>query len=179
MSSSIVVLSGSPRKGGNTDKLVGAFVKGAESGGKTVALFRVADMVIGGCKGCGHCLKNRGVCVQKDGMPPILEALRRADAVVFASPVYFFDMTAQLKLAIDRTYALLREAIPIRRAALLMACGDKNADAAEGAVVTYRHILAYKKWEDAGVIVVPGLHAPDDIEGRGEMERAEELGRQI
>jgi multimeric flavodoxin WrbA len=179
MSNTIVVLSGSPRKSGNTDKLADAFVNGARSREKTVTLFRVADMTIGGCRGCGYCFENKGVCVQKDDMFQILDVLRKADAIVFASPVYYFDMSAQLKLAIDRTYALLKENIPVKRAALLMTCGDKSADAAEGAVVTYNHILSFQKWDNAGVIVAPGLHAKDDINGRKELEMAGKLGREI
>ncbi len=179
MSNNIVVLSGSPRKGGNTDKLAGAFIEGAQSRGKTVTLFRVADMTIGGCRGCGYCFEHKGVCVQQDDMLDILNSLRKADAVVFASPVYFFGMSAQLKAAIDRTYALLKEFIPVTRAALLLTCGDKTADAAEGSVATYTQILKYQKWENAGVIVAPGLHKTDDILGRPEIEMAGKLGREI
>jgi multimeric flavodoxin WrbA len=89
MSENIVLLSGSPRKGGNTDRLAVAFIEGAESAGKKVTLFRVADMTIGGCLGCDHCFKEKGVCVQNDDMIMILNALRKADAIVFASPIYF------------------------------------------------------------------------------------------
>ena len=90
MSRNIVLLSGSPRKDGNTDKLASAFIEGAESSGKTVKTFRVADMKIGGCVGCKVCFKQGGVCVQKDDMTQIIDVLRKADTIVFASPVYFF-----------------------------------------------------------------------------------------
>ena len=179
MSNNIVLLSGSPRKGGNTDRLAAAFMEGAESEGKNVALFRVADMKIGGCLGCEHCFKEKGVCVQKDDMLQILEALRKADALVLASPVYFYGVTAQIKLAIDRTYALLPEKTPIKKTALLMTCGDSTTDAADGAVVMYNLIRAYSKWEDAGVIIATGLHSPDDIDGRAELDQARKLGLQI
>ena len=112
-------------------------------------------------------------------MPTILEVLREADALVLASPVYYFSVTAQLKLAIDRTYALLRVGTLLKRAALLITCGDATTDAAEGALVTYKSICAYSKWEDAGVVIAPGLHKPDDITGREELDRARALGRQI
>ena len=68
MSKNIVLLSGSPRKGGNTDKLAGAFIKGAESAGKSVTLFRTADMTINFCIGCSHCFEEKGVCIHKDDM---------------------------------------------------------------------------------------------------------------
>ena len=100
MSKNIVLLSGSPRKGGSTDKLADAFIKGAESAGKSVALFRVADMAIGFCIGCSHCFDEKGVCILKDDMQTILDAIRKADALVFASPVYYCSVSAQLKLVL-------------------------------------------------------------------------------
>jgi len=179
MSESIVVLSGSPRKGGNTDRLAAAFIAGAESAGKSVALYRVADMDISGCKGCNHCRSAKGECIQNDDMPPILEALKKADALVLASPIYFFSVTAQLKLAIDRTYALNSVGTPIKKAALLVTCGDNSAKATEGAVTTYNAIRSYYKWEDAGIIIAAGLHKPGEIDDRVESERARALGREI
>jgi len=179
MSNNIVVLSGSPRKNGNTERLAAAFVEGAQSSGKNVKVFRTADMNIGGCRGCEYCYIEPGVCVQKDDMPQILEALKTADAIVFVSPVYYFDMSAQLKLAIDRTFALLKVDVPIKRAAFLMTCGDDSEKVADGAVVTYSSICEYLKWEDAGVIIVTGLEKPGDIDERPEIESARTLGADI
>jgi len=179
MSKNIVVLSGSPRKDGNTERLAAAFIDGAKSAGKNVIVFRTADMKIGGCVGCEHCFEEKGVCVQKDDMPPVLEALKTADALVLVSPIYYFDMTAQLKLAIDRTYALLSVGTSIKKAAFLMTCGDNSEKAAEGAVVTYNSICAYSKWENAGIIIAIGLHKPGEIEGRTELEKAKLLGMEI
>ena len=181
MSKSIVVLSGSPRKKGNTDKLAAAFIDGARSAGKEVALFRVADMKIHGCQGCGHCRTERGVCVQKDDMPPILDALHKADALVLASPVYYFGVTAQLKLAVDRLFALDDQKAPIKRIALLMTCGDARESVAQGAIVMLNEICDYYAWTSAGVIVAAGFPTGSgiDIEGREELERARALGREI
>jgi multimeric flavodoxin WrbA len=179
MSNNIVVLSGSPRKDGNTDKLAAAFIEGAKEAGKAVIAFRAADMKIGGCLGCNHCFEEKGVCVQKDEMLQILDALRYADAIVFASPVYYFAVTAQLKLAIDRTYALISDKAPIKRSALLITCGDNKHEAADGAVVMYNNIRSYSKWDDAGVIIATGLHEKNDIAGRAELEKAQALGSAI
>jgi multimeric flavodoxin WrbA len=179
MSKNIVILSGSPRKGGTTDRLVDALLTGAKEAGKSVSLFRVADLKIGGCLGCNHCFEEQGVCVQKDDMLPILDALRKADAIVLASPVYYFGVTAQLKLAIDRTYALLNEDIPVKRAVLLLTCGASTDEAAKSSVSMFRQISALQKWEEAGVVVAPRLHKPDEIEGRDELANAQELGKNI
>ena len=179
MSKNIVLLSGSPRKGGSTDKLADAFIKGAESAGKSVALFRVADMAIDFCIGCSHCFEEKGVCIHKDDMQAILDAIRKADALVFASPVYFCSVSAHLKLALDRTCALTSEQIPVKRAALLMTCADETSDTADGAVVMYKSVLAYKKWDNAGIIIATGLYGEKTIDGREELEQARILGREI
>ena len=179
MSENIVLLSGAPRKDGNTERLAAAFMEGAESAGKTVTKFRVADMQIGGCRGCEHCMKEKGVCVQKDDMSAILDALKQADAVVLASPVYYFNISAQTKLAIDRTFALLWIETPIKRAALLMTSGDESPDVAEAAVAMLTRICDYSKWENAGAVIAGGLHIPGEIDGRAELESARALGREI
>jgi multimeric flavodoxin WrbA len=179
MSNNIVVLSGSPRKGGNTEKLAAAFIESAKSAGKHVTAFNATGMKLGGCMGGEHCFVEKGVCIQNDDMLQILEALKTADAIVLVSPIYFFDMTAQLKLAIDRTFALLSVGTPIKKAAFLMTCGDSSEKAAEGAVVTYKNMLAYSKWQDAGVIIATGLHKPGEIEGRVELDKAKQLGVEI
>ena len=179
MGKNIVVLSGSPRKGATTDRLVNAFVKGAESAGKAVSCFRVADMQIGGCLGCRHCFAEQGVCVQKDDMMIILDALRKADVLVLASPIYYFGVTAQLKLAIDRTYALLKEGMHVKRAAMLITCGSANPNAAASAISMFRQISELQHWDEAGIIVAPHLHEPDEIDGREELAQAELLGQKI
>ena len=179
MSKNIVVLSGSPRKNGNTDKLAAAFVEGAESAGKKVTLFRVADMNIAGCKGCNQCFDGKGRCVQEDDAQIILEALKGADAYVLVSPIYFFSLTAQIRLAIDRTYALLRAEMPATKSALLITCGSDSVSSADGAVATYKGMCKHSGREDAGIIIATGLHGPSEIEGRPELEQARALGREI
>jgi len=179
MAKHIVILFGSPRVDGNTDKLTAAFIEGATSAGNTVTMFRVADMAIGGCRGCHHCFEEKGVCIQKDDMPQILDALRKADVMVMASPVYFFGVTAQLKLAVDRTFALLSEERPTRRAALLMTAGRGGVDACEGAIAMYQRMCRHSHWDAAGVVIAGGLQGKDDIVGRKELDDARALGREI
>ena len=179
MSNNIVVLSGSPRKNGNTDRLVAAFVEGAMSAGKKVTVFRVADMQIAGCRGCNQCFAQNGVCVQTDDAQIILDALKEADAYVLASPIYFFSLSAQIRLAIDRTYALLRAGMPASTSALLITCGADTASAADGAVATYKGMCGHSGRKDAGIIIAPGLHALDAIEGRPELAQARALGQEI
>ena len=178
MGKNIVVLSGSPRRGASTDKLAAAFIKGAECAGNKVTLFRTADMEIGGCVACGHCLKEPGVCIKKDDMEKIYAALKEADAIAIASPVYFFSVTSQLKPAIDRLNAILKTGTPIKRAALLLTCGGA-AVSADSTISMFRQISNRVNWEEAGIIVAPRLHSPEEIDGREELDAAEALGKII
>ena len=101
----IVVLNGSPRKGGNTEIMTQAFAEAARKNQNEVSVLDVASMNICGCLGCKYCWAHKGECVQKDDMGKVFEALVDADMVVFASPIYWFDITAQMKTVIDRLYA--------------------------------------------------------------------------
>lgn len=111
----IVVLSGSPRKDANTDTMVEAFAETAREAGHTVEVVRVAGKKIAGCLGCQYCFAHEGACVQKDDMAGVVEALKGADMVVFASPIYWFDITAQEKAAIDRLYAFGAHGLPVHQ----------------------------------------------------------------
>ncbi len=179
MDKNIVVLSGSPRKGGNTDTLAAAFANGAKAAGNSVTLFRTADMSIGGCLGCGHCFLEKGVCVQKDDKPRILDAIHKADTLALASPIYYWSVTAQLKRAIDRLYPLISDKAPIRRAAMLLTCGNENKDVTEGAIFMLDRLCRAYGWDKAGVVTAPGLHEIGDIVGRAELDDAEEFGKSI
>ncbi|GHV48929.1 flavodoxin family protein [Synergistales bacterium] len=179
MGKNILVLSGSPRKGGTTDSLVSAFIEGATGAGNAVTNIRVADLKIGGCLGCNHCFREEGVCVQKDDARQILDRMKESDALVFASPIYFFGVTAQLKLAIDRTYALLSTGTPVKRAALLLTCGADSPGVTEPAIAMFRAVVNYQQWVEAGVVVAHGLHKPEDIKGRPELEQAKQIGINI
>ena len=97
----------SPRKGGNTEILVREALEGAKESGSETELMLVADKNIAPCDGCGACVEN-GICKIKDDMQPIYEQLELADGVIFGTPVYFLNVTAQAKAVLDRTYALLR-----------------------------------------------------------------------
>ena len=107
MGKKIVVLNGSPRRKGNTSELVRAFTEGAEASGNTVTEFFLDAMGIHGCKGCfgGHSAQEHP-CVQRDGMDEIYPAVRECDVVVLASPLYYWNMSGQIRTAVDRLFAL-------------------------------------------------------------------------
>lgn len=102
MSKKVLILSATPRKGGNSEILCEEFERGAKEAGNTVELIRLREQDIRYCTGCGVCNSTHR-CVQKDGMARILDKMVSVDAIVLATPVYFYTMDAQLKTLIDRT----------------------------------------------------------------------------
>ncbi|MCQ2546836.1 MAG: flavodoxin family protein [Clostridia bacterium] len=103
----ILLLSGSPRKNGNSSAMADAFTAGAESAGHEVVRFDVAKMNIAGCQGCEYChTQGDGQCIQQDDMYEIYPHLMDCDAIVFASAVYYWTLTAQLQAALHRFYAI-------------------------------------------------------------------------
>lgn len=177
--SKIVVLVGSPRRNGNTEKLVEAFVKGAQSAGHQVTNFSIIDTKVNGCIACDYCMNNEGKCVQKDGMQAIYEQLHQADTVVFASPSYYFGWSAQLKAIVDRFYAAGAKPFPITSAAMLVALGGHAETDAAAALVSYKSIIDFLQWQDKGVVIADNVMAKDDIIGNPALQKAEELGRDI
>lgn len=120
----ILVLNGSPRLNGNTMHMVKAFKKGAEDAGHSVDIENVAHMNIHGCLACEYCrTKEKAVCVQKDDMQKLYQKILEADMLVFASPIYYFTLSAQLQSVIHRTYAI---DVPknIQKTALIMSSGS-------------------------------------------------------
>lgn len=151
----ILVLNGSPHFDGPTSDMVKAFAEGAQEAGHEVKEFNVAHMNIRGCMACEYChTKNKGVCVQKDDMQRIYPEILFADMVVFASPVYYFTLSAQLQAAIHRTYSI---GIPknVKSVALIMSSGSKYV---YGAAITqyFQSIVEYWGVENAGIFTANG-----------------------
>ena len=101
MSKKVLIISASPRKGGNSDVLCDQFLLGAKEAGHEVEKVFLRDKKINYCMGCGVC-NNTHVCVQKDDMKDLLDKMVNADVIVLSTPVYFYTMDAQLKTFIDR-----------------------------------------------------------------------------
>ena len=149
----IAVLNGSPKRG-NTAVMVNAFVEGAEAAGHEVEVLHVGKMKIAGCLGCEYChTKGEGACIQKDDMAEVMPAYLESDMIVYASPIYYFDVTAQLSAAMQRVYAIGKPA-KATKAALLLSSGSPNSY--DGAIATYKAMVGYLGLEDAGVITAAG-----------------------
>lgn len=182
MPKNIVILNGSPRKNGNTSALAKAFTEGAESAGHVITEFFLDGMNIHGCKGCfgGHSSKDCP-CVQKDDMDQIYPAVKNCDVVVFASPLYYWTMSGQIRTAIDRLFALEEGDGNLlrgngRASALLMAAEGHGF---EDVVLYYGHLVEHLHWKNLGHVLAGGNMDVGDIQGKAELKEAFELGKSI
>ena len=149
----ISILNGSPRLV-NTAAMVNAFAEGAREAGHEVEILHVGKMKIGGCLGCEYChTKGEGKCVQKDDMEKVMPAYLESDMLVYATPIYYFDMTAQLAAAMQRVYCIGKPA-KATKAAMLISSGSPGTG--EGAIASYKNMLAYIGLEDMGVCALSG-----------------------
>lgn len=181
MSKKIVILNGSPRLKGNTAVLIDQFVKSAEDAGHQVARYDLAKMDIHPCLGCYRGGQDMdSPCVQKDGMDQIYPAYREADVVIFASPMYFWTISGQLKCALDRLFAAAESypdyLVPPKECALLMAAEGDEDDNFEPIIHYYRSLVKNLKWKDLGCVFAKGVAAVGDIQGNPALDTAKALG---
>ena len=177
--SNIVILQGSPRRNGNTARLVQAFTDGLAAEHK-VTIINVSELKINYCVGCNNCFTREGNrCFQEDDMRKILPALSEADVMVFASPVYFYGISAQLKTLLDRLHTPLRNTFKVKRTALLLVGAASFPALFDSILLQYRMLLNFFHLEDAGTVLVRGVKNIGDIEGRPELQAAKDLGRMI
>ena len=184
MAKKILVLNGGPRLAGNTASLIEAFVEGAEAAGNAVTRFDLDRMDIHGCKGCLCGGKNPdSPCVQKDDMGKIYPAYRGADVVVFAGPMYYWGITGQLKVALDRLFAVTESdtnwSTPKKNTILLMAFEGNSEANAKPVIDWYKSLVGFLDWQDLGIIIAGGNLRIGDIKGKPEIEKARRLGASI
>lgn len=182
MAKKIVILNGSPRKNGNTSALVKAFTEGAESAGHSVTEFFLDRMDIHGCKGCfgGHSSKDCP-CVQWDDMDKIYPAVKECDVIVLATPLYYWNMSGQIRTAVDRLFALEEGDGNLlrghdRSSALLMAAEGNDF---EDILAYYDHLMQHLRWKNLGHVLAGGNGDVGDIQGKPELQDAYELGKSI
>lgn len=175
----IVVLTGSPRRNGNTNHLAGQFIKGAEEAGHEVYRFDCAQRKVSSCIACNRCGMN-GQCIFSDDFEELRPHLVAADMVVFATPMYYFGFSSQLKAVIDRFYALNGQIKGnVKQSALLMAYADTAPEEAEPMLSHYHTLLRYLGWKDSGTVVAAGMWPAGAVNGTGYSRRAYELGRKL
>ena len=173
----ILLISGSPHKTGTTSVLIKAFSKGAESAGHEVYHFNAGEKEVHPCIACERCHSAVSACVFRDAFDEMRDMLIEADAVVFASPIYYYGLTAQLKAVIDRFYGIDEQLRTAKKTALLLACGDNTMESAECAASPFYGMVDYLGWEIADVIAVKGCYTAEDVVNTEYPDQAYELGR--
>ncbi|MDR0993552.1 MAG: flavodoxin family protein [Verrucomicrobiota bacterium] len=177
----VLVLLGSPREDGNSTRLAYAFADGASLHGHTVESIRLSALKLKPCTVCGSCRETVAAgCVQKDDLQAVYPLLRKADVVVFATPLHFYTWSTWLKILMDRLYCLAPHRprnLRGKTTALLATAADSSAGAFAGLKATYRLTASYMGWESIGEILVPGVEAEGDIAGKPKtLKKAEALG---
>jgi multimeric flavodoxin WrbA len=181
MGRSILILKGSPREHGNSNTLADRVAKGASEAGAEVESLMLHHMDIRPCDACDTC-QETGVCVIQDDMQKVYPLLEKADAIVIASPVYWFTLSAQTKLCIDRWYALESgqgNALRGKQVGILMTYGDTDLYTSGGinAIHTFESMFRYIGAEIVGM-VYGTANEIGDVEKQPElMERAYRLGQ--
>lgn len=179
----ILVITASPRVKGNCSMLADAFIKGAEQAGHHVQRFDAGRKTINGCLACEGCWKDEKACVQNDDFNELAQLLPRADAIVYVSPLYYSDVSAQLKSVIDRQYAFSSGqcAVSVKTTeCMMMVCGETDdAGDFEGINKWYRNMLYYKGWKNAGTVYVTQVSEAGDIAGNPSLKKAERLGEKL
>lgn len=162
----ITVITGSPRKNGNTMAMVEAFIKAAEAKGHEVVRFDAAMMHIGGCHACMTCYKTGKACSFDDDFNLIAPHILDAGAVVYAMPVYWYSIPAQIKGVIDRVFSMVvgGKQIAGKKMGLICCCEEHDIKVMDGVKVPMERTAALLQWEIAGEVLVPGVLNEGDIE---------------
>ncbi|MDE5750472.1 MAG: flavodoxin family protein [Duncaniella sp.] len=161
----ITVITGSPRKHGNTFAMTDAFIKAAEAKGHEVVRFDAAMMKIGGCHACMTCFKTGKACSFDDDFNIIAPHILDADAIVYAMPLYWYSIPAQIKGVIDRVFSFCVAEKPIqgKKLGLICCCEEHDAALLDGITVPMRHTADLLKWEIVGEVLVPGVFHEGDV----------------
>lgn len=178
MSKKVLILSGSPRKNGNSDILCDEFAKGALESGNQVEKIRVAEKNVGYCRACYAC-RESGICVIKDDMAEILQKMIDADVIVLASPVYFYSIDAQLKAVIDRTVARWLE-VKDKEFYYIVTAADSENISAETTLACFRgYADCVEGAKEMGIIYGMGVYEKGEIKDRPAMLKAYNMGKAV
>ena len=179
MSKKVLIMSSCPRKGGNSETLAAAFAKGAQEAGHQVETVFLREKQVGFCKGCLACL-NLGHCVIQDDAVEIAAKMHDADVLAFATPVYYYCVSGQLKTMLDRANPLFNTDYAFTKAYLLATAAEDEPETFAGTE------KAVQGWADCfprcalvGTVFAGGVNDIGDIAGHPALERAYRVGKEI
>ncbi len=179
MEKKVLLLSSSPRKGGNSEALAEAFAKGAQEAGHQVEILYLREKKYGFCKGCFACLK-LGHCVIKDDAVEIAAKMHDADVLVFVTPVYYYSVSGQLKTMLDRANPLFDTDYAFTGVYLLAAAAENEPQTVEGTVKAVQGwVDCFPRCELVETVFAGGVNELGDIVGHPALELAYQTGRKV
>ena len=181
MSKKIVVISGSPRKNGNSFAMTDAFIKAAKEKGHNITRFDAAMMNVGGCHACETCYKTGKACSFDDDFNTIAPAILEADVIVFTMPVYWYSIPAQMKAIIDKLYSfcVAGKDIAGNECGLIACCEENDLSVLDGVRIPLERSAALLKWNMVGEVLIPGVLNAGDIEKTDGCQQASALADKI
>ncbi|MCH5165367.1 MAG: flavodoxin family protein [Clostridiales bacterium] len=181
MGKKIVVITGSPRKNGNSFAMTDAFIKAAQAKGHVVARFDAAMHKLGGCHACETCFQTGKPCSFDDDFNKFAPAILEADVVVFTTPVYWYSFPAQIKSVIDRLYSFCvgGKNIAGKECALITCCEENDVSVMDGVRIPYERTITLLKWKSVGEVLVPGVLSEGDIENTDGCQEAAALADKL
>lgn len=188
MGKNILCIQSSPRRNSNSSLLAEAVLEGAEENGGKADVIRLVERNINGCHGCFVCARSDKGCVQRDGMTDLYPLIVAADALVLATPIYYFNMSGQLKTFIDRCIAVDlggkdggRRGLSGKKLAVTLAYEDEDpfASGCVNALRCFQDICRYTGMELKGQVYGTALEPGAILANRQLLEEARELGRKL
>ena len=181
MNKKVVVITGSPRKNGNSAAMAEAFIKAAEEKGHTVTRFDAAMMNVGGCHACETCFKSGKACSFDDDFNTIAPHILEADDIVFAMPVYWYSIPGQIKNVIDKIYyfCVAGKDVAGKGCGLIVCCEEEDMTVLDGVRMPLERSAALLKWHMIGEVLIPGVLNTGDIEKTDGCRQAAELAENL
>lgn len=179
----ILVLTASPKKHGNTDKMADAFIEGAKEAGNETFKFETAFKKIGCCTACNLCWSKGRACIHNDDFQELEPLLESCDTLLISTPLFWFNLPQQIKGAIDRLYAYggkggLRP-LAIKESFFFVCGGLAERDEYQPLLEIYRMTAKWLNWKDRGILQTGGLDKDGAMEASGILEKAREMGRNV
>ncbi len=180
----IVAMLGSPRPQGNSASLAESFLGAAQGLGAEVQRFFLNTMDFKGCQGCGACKTKSDKCVLEDDLAGVLDAIKQADILLLASPVYFGEVSGQLKCFFDRTYSYFNPDFssrvpPGKKAVMVLVQAQPDESQFNDIFPRYERWLKFYGFEAVSLLRAPGVREPGDINQQaGVLNQAAALARQ-
>lgn len=177
----VVVITGSPRKNGNSMSMTEAFIQAAKAKGHIVTRFDAAHMNVGGCHACDACFENGKACSYDDDFNVIAPSIVEADVVVFATPVYWYSFPSQLKSVIDKMYSFVvaDKNVSEKKCILIACCEEDDRSVLDGVRTPFERIAAFLKWKVLDEVIVSGVYREGDIHKTDGCQKAAALAELI